>query len=67
MSDAKSLREKLEELKTYKNRLNKDTILEFNILLDSIKKELPEEYLIKFNSLVLYTEEKEYDYGELPF
>ena len=64
----KTIKEKLEKLKKFRNNIDRDNINELEVLIDSIKKELPEIYRNKLKALNIYEyyEETDNDF-ELPF
>ena len=58
---------KLEELKKFRTKLNSETTSEFDQLIESIKKDLPEPYKSKLNTLKFYEYYEDPKFDDLPF
>lgn len=58
---------KLEELKRFRTKLNLKTTSEFDQLIESIKKDLPEPYKSKLNTLKFYSYYEDPELDDLPF
>lgn len=63
-----SIKQNLQKLKTFKSNLTNDNASDLTILIDEIKKELPEQYVMKLSVLKFFDNYNEAEsLDNLPF